>query len=120
MLPFCQRAPESWLVHASTGAVFVGADDFGSIAITPCGEMDMASAPTLLGALRQAIAQQPSRIMLDLSSVAFLDSKRCDALAVGWSEARAAGIRVALCEEMVSIVRRVLAITMLLPLFDPA
>jgi hypothetical protein len=39
-------------------------------------------------------------------------------LAVAWGEARAAGVRVALREEMARVVRRVLAITLLLTVFE--
>jgi anti-sigma B factor antagonist len=107
------------MIVAPGGVVFVGADDFGSVVITPCGDLDMASAPTLLSILRQAISTRPPRIVLDLSSVAFLDSTGCNALAVAWRDARAVGVRLALCDEMTPVVRRVLAVTMLSPVFDP-
>ena len=107
------------MIVAPGTVVFVGADEFGSVVVTPCGELDVASAPTLLALLRQAISTRPPRIVLDLSSVEFLDSTGCDALAVAWRDARAVGVRVALCDELAPLVRRVLAVTMLSPVFDP-
>jgi len=107
------------LVLAAGGVVSAGTDQDGSIVISPCGELDVALAPTVLATLREAIARAPRRIVLDLSSLEFLDSGGCDALETGWREARAAGIRVALCDEMPRTVRRVLALTRLLAAFDP-
>jgi len=62
------------LIHASGGAVFVGSDEFGDIVVTPVGELDLAVAPIVLGASREAIPGKPRRIVLDLGSVTFLDS----------------------------------------------
>ena len=107
------------LIHASGGALFVGTDEFGDVVITPVGELDLAFSPTVLAAIREAIAEASRRIVLDLGSLTFLDSGGCDMLAVAWAEARAAGVRVALREEMARTVRRVLAITKLLAVFDP-
>ena len=107
------------LIQASGGAVFIGADEFGGIVITPVGEVDSAFAPTMLVAIREAIAGEPRRIVFDLASVTFLDSAGCDVLAVACGEARRAGIRVALHEDMTRMVRRVLAVTMLLCDFEP-
>ena len=107
------------MIDAVGGAVSVGADELGSVVITPRGELDTAFAPTLLAVVRRAIRARPGRIVLDLSSLSFLDSSGCDALESAWREARAAGIRVALCEEMTRAVRRVLALTLLAPVFDP-
>jgi anti-anti-sigma factor len=75
--------------------------------------------PACLAAFREAIARAPRRIVLDLAFLTFLDSGGCDVLAVACGEARAAGVRVALRTEMAHIVRRVLAITMLLAHVDP-
>jgi anti-anti-sigma factor len=107
------------LKHSSGGAVFIGTGESGDIVITPVGEVDSAFAPTMLVAIREAIAEAPRRILFDLASVTFLDSAGCDVLAVACGEARAAGIRVALREDMTRMVRRVLAATMLLADFDP-
>ena len=101
------------------GAVFVGADQFGSVVITPCGELDRAFGSTLRTAFHQAISQRPGRIVLDLDAVTFLDSGGCNALESGCCEARAAGIPVALCGDMTSIVRRVVTVALLSPVFDP-
>jgi len=107
------------LIQASGGAVFIGTSEFGGIVITPVGEVDSAFAPTMLVAIREAIAEAPRRIVLDLASVTFLDSAGCDVLAVACGEARAAGIRLALREDMTRMVRRVLTVTMVLGNFDP-
>jgi anti-anti-sigma factor len=96
------------LIHASGETVHVGTDDLGDIVITPVGELDVVFAPTLLATIREAIARAPRRIVLDLGSLTFLDSAGCSA----------AGVRIALCNEMPRQVKMVLAVTGLLPIFD--
>jgi anti-anti-sigma factor len=56
--------------------------------------------------------------VLDLGSLTFLDSAGCNVLAITRCEGRAAGVRIALCNEMPRQVRMVLAVTGLLPIFD--
>jgi anti-anti-sigma factor len=107
------------LTHVSVGTVFVWTDLLGDVVITPVGELDLESAPAVLAAIREAIATAPRRIVLDLAFLTFLDSAGCHVLAVAYGEARSAGVRVALRNEMAHLVRRVLAITKLLARFDP-
>ena len=107
------------LIHGSTSAVFVGADELGDIIITPIGELDIEFAPTVFAVMRESIAKAPRRIILDFGALTFLDSAGCDMLEEAWREAHAAGVRLAIREQMSRLVRRVLAVTLLLPLFDP-
>jgi anti-anti-sigma factor len=88
--------------------------------VRPVGELDLDYAPAMLAAIRETIAKAPRRIILDFGSLTFIDSCGCDVLVPAGREARAAGVRVALREDMIRIVRRVLAITGLLPMFEPA
>jgi hypothetical protein len=39
------------LIQASGGAVCVGSDELGDIVVTPVGELDLAVAPIVLGAI---------------------------------------------------------------------
>jgi anti-anti-sigma factor len=105
------------LIRASAGAVFIGSDDRGNVVLTPVGELDMAFAPTVLAAIRAAIAATSRAVVLDFSCLTFLDSGGCDMLARARREALAAGVTVARREEMVRVVRHVLAITSLLAAF---
>jgi len=108
------------LIRASGGAAFVGTDETADdVVLTLVGELDLAFAPTLLTAIREAIAAAPRRIVLDFGSVSFIDSGGCDMLALACQEAAVAGVRIAMYEEMALRVRRVLAVTMLLSMFDP-
>ena len=109
------------LISGSGGAVFVGTDETHSdVVITPVGELDLAFGPTVLAAIREAIAGAPRRIVLDLASVTFLDSGGGDMLAEAQRDARKAGVRLELRTEMTPMVRRILTVTMLLDAFDPA
>jgi anti-anti-sigma factor len=102
------------------GGHLVGTDELGRVVITPTAELDLASAPGLLDLIRKVIALSPPRIVLNLSTVTFVDSSGCNALAIGWREARAADVRFCLRDEMTRSVRRIMAVTLLLPMFDPA
>lgn len=44
------------------------------VTLTVCGEIDLASAPALEGAFRDAERSRPSRIVLDLAALDFIDS----------------------------------------------
>lgn len=105
---------------SAEGENLVETDEFGRVVITPEAELDLASAPALLDLIRRVIALSPPGVVLDLSAVTFVDSSGCNALAIGWREARAANVRFGLRDEMTRSVRRTLAVTLVLPMFDPA
>jgi hypothetical protein len=85
------------LIDPSTGAVFVGADDLGDV-------------------IHHAHRGARCRVRTGgaCGDPIFLDSEGCHML----DEARAAGIRLAVREQMRRLVRRVLAVALLLPVFD--
>ena len=103
-----------------SGAGIAASPEQLDLVITPVGELDMTMAPALHLAIRNAIASHPRRVVLDVGSLTFIDSSGCNVLATAWREARAAGVRIALRGEMARTVKRVLAITMLSPIFEAA
>jgi anti-anti-sigma factor len=84
------------------------------------GDVDLVGASALLAAVHQAIGRSPDRIVIDLESVAFVDSWGCSVLVEALREGQAAGVRMALRPGLAPVVRRVLDITGLLSCFDSA
>ena len=101
-------------------APFVEPDHLGNIVVTPIGDLDIATSPELVGAIRQAVSDLPKRVVIDLGSVTFLDSWGCTALVVGCRDAHSSGVLLRLEGSMAPIVERVLSITGLRAIFDPA
>jgi anti-anti-sigma factor len=64
--------------------------------IRPVGELDIATADALTGALDEALRSDADRVVLDLSAVSFIDSAgiRCLLLATAASEAVGDKLRV--------------------------
>ena len=48
--------------------------DDGNLVVTPHGEVDLASSPQLRSRLTELISHQPTRLVLDLSKVSYMDS----------------------------------------------
>jgi anti-sigma B factor antagonist len=46
----------------------------GTVVLELCGDLDLASAPTVEAVLRQVTAEPPPLLVLDLRAVTFLDS----------------------------------------------
>ena len=51
-----------------------------AVVLTLSGELDLASAPTLERELREAEATSPTRLVIDLAGLAFMDSTGLQAL----------------------------------------
>jgi anti-anti-sigma factor len=98
---------------ASTFSSFIGTDGHGNVLVKPIGELDTASAPEFIEAVRPVVSQLPNRLLLDFGSVAFIDSAGCSALAIVIREAQARRVRIQLAGDMPPAVRRVLELTML-------
>ena len=99
---------------------FVEPDHLGNVIVTPVGDLDMVSAPSLVDAIRQAVSHSPRRVVIDLGSVTFLDSCGCAALVRGCREAHSSDVLVSLTGDMAFTVRRVLSSTRLPAVFEPA
>ena len=72
----------------------------------PSGRLDFQSAPEVRQGLLDAVTQGSSRLVVDLSSVEFLDSSGLGALIAGLKAARAAGgdLRLANVPEQARVV----------------
>ena len=74
------------------------------------GEIDMATAPALLGALAEPVRAQQCRVVVDLTDVTFMDSTGLNVLVLarGWANAGSGEVRlVGACR----MVRKILHIT---------
>ena len=66
----------------------------GTVTVTASGELDMTSAPDLIGVLREAIRTHgPSRVDLDLTGVTFMDSTGLQVLVAANSDV-GGGLRI--------------------------
>jgi anti-sigma B factor antagonist len=67
----------------------------GTVVLSICGELDLASAPSLKWALNDEVQAGASRLVLDLSEVTFMDSTAIGVL-VGIKRALSDGERLSL------------------------
>lgn len=81
-----------------TGMPFSVARDDRSegIVLSVHGELDLATVPVLRAAVEEALRAQPSRLCLDLSPTAFIDSTGCRELLRAARTGAAAGTAVQL------------------------
>jgi anti-sigma B factor antagonist len=81
------------------------------------GELDRHSVPRLRAVLREAVAQQPGRLLLDLEGVSYLDSVALTAIIAAWRAlVRRGGALVVVCTA--AIPRRLIAATRVDELID--
>jgi anti-anti-sigma factor len=85
----------------------------GVYVIRAQGDIDLDCAPRLEAVLGEALADEPSRVILDLEAVTFLDSSGLRIIVDAQKKARAAGSTL-LIEGMSAAVERVLEVTDLL------
>jgi anti-anti-sigma factor len=81
------------------------------------GEMDVAAAPVVRERLRDAIEQGPGNVIIDMRSVAFLDSSVLGVLVAARKRAFLNGVQIILRSPSESV-RQVLALTALGSFFD--
>jgi anti-anti-sigma factor len=80
----------------------------------------MVSAPELVDAIQRAVSRSPTRVVVVLGSVTFLDSCGCAALVAGWRTGQSHGVLVSLRGTLMPLVRHILHVTTLPTIFDPA
>jgi len=80
------------------------------IVVQLCGELDLASIPSLEECLGAAAAEAPRRLVLDLSALMFIDAAGVAALVRARRRADAEAVGMVL-DSPIAPVRRVLAIT---------
>lgn len=69
----------------------------GSIVVSPSGDVDLARSPALRGALREAQAGKPPRVVVDLSQVDYMDSSGVATLVEAYQIARRNSTKMVLC-----------------------
>ena len=82
----------------------------GSALVHPCGELDLATAPTLRAALSRALGGEHRRLVMDLSRVTFSDCAGLRPVRWALREAGLAGTEVQL-RDASPAVQRVLELT---------
>lgn len=92
------------------------ADDRGTIEVSAGEDV---SVHMFVEAVRAAIFTAPSRVVIDLSAVSFLDSYGCSVLTGLAREGRDSGVLVSLGPVMAPVVRLVLDLVHLTSKFDP-
>lgn len=65
--------------------------------LSPKGDVDLASAPTLRRSLSESLNGKPSRLVLDLDAVAYMDSSGVATLIEAMQIARRSGTSLVLC-----------------------
>ena len=92
-------------------------DNGEEVVITLVGELDIATAPELWAAIDKALAQGRTKLVLDLSALAFVDSTGLGVFVRAAKELRAAGGGLAL-KAPGERVSKLLAMTRLEEVFD--
>lgn len=83
----------------------------GVLVITPAGELDLSNGELLQEALTGARGKNPTALVIDLSSLRFMDSSGLRILLDTWNEATVSDLRMALVVPAQGLVRRVLEIS---------
>lgn len=69
----------------------------GAAVLAPKGDVDMNVSPILREALRHALLDRPERLIVDMTSVSYMDSSGVATLVEAMKIARTAGTRLVLC-----------------------
>ena len=64
----------------STLRIHISHPDPDTVAVTPTGEADLLTVPDLQQALREAVGAGPSRLLVDLDKLTFMDAATLSAL----------------------------------------
>lgn len=107
------------VVYDPSGALFVRLIRAGErTRAVVVGEVDLASAPTLEGALHDALRRRPRALYLDLERVAFFDCAGLNVLLRTRALARRTGAALTVSAAGPAV-ERILSMTGTRPLFDP-
>ncbi len=68
-----------------------------AVVVSPSGDVDLGRSPALRGALREAQASRPRRVIVDLSGVDYMDSSGVATLVEAYQIARRNNTRMVLC-----------------------
>jgi len=77
----------------------------GGAVLAVSGEVDVATAPALRQAVVRAVDSRPSRVVIDLSAVSFMDSSALGVLISGYKYAQGAGVPMALASPAPGVYR---------------
>jgi anti-sigma B factor antagonist len=91
------EAPGSFrIAPVPTELSIIRDDDAQGVVLTLCGELDLASAPSLEKRLHEVIAEGPHRLLLDLNELSFVDSAGVTVLIRAKKEAESKGCQLVL------------------------
>ena len=82
----------------------------GDVVVRPAGELDLSHVDALWAGVEQALASQPTSVVIDLGSVTFCDSSILSVFLRGAKEGAEAGTRVVLRDPRPNV-RRVLQLS---------
>ncbi len=68
-----------------------------AVIVRPSGDVDLAGSPTLRVELRRVQGNKPGRVVIDLSSVPYMDSSGVATLVEAMQVARRSGTKLVLC-----------------------
>lgn len=85
-----------------------------------CGEVDLATAPTLRDRLRDVIDESPAAVVIDLDQVPFLDSTGLGVLIAAYKRALAVAVPLALArpQRIVANALTLVRIDTVIPVFE--
>ena len=69
----------------------------GAVILLPQGDIDLNGSPTLRHELRKAQTGKPTKLVIDLTSVPYMDSSGVATLVEAMQAARKSGSRLVLC-----------------------
>jgi anti-sigma B factor antagonist len=84
----------------------------GHVILRPTGEIDLSRAPSFRASLQRVSQQQPTRMIVDLEDVSYMDSSGVATLVEAMQNARKSGYSLILCR-MDSRVRSIFEIAKL-------
>lgn len=94
------------------------ARDGGTAVLTATGDLDLDTAPRLLAEVRRLLADGVESLVIDLASLAFVDSSGLGVLVACWRRAEAAGTAFQLVNptEDVSMTLEITGLDKILPI----
>jgi anti-sigma B factor antagonist len=96
--------------------------DGGTAALTASGDLDLDTAPRLLAEVQRQLAEDIDALVIDLASLAFVDSSGLGVLVACWRRSEAAGVAFQLVNptEDVSMTLEITGLDQILPIVRSA